>query len=175
MSNKRTPITRLTRFFKTFPNERACEDYLFKLLYPNGFICPKCGGLSFGRIKDRRELQCHSCKHQTSLTTGTMMESTKLPLKKWFLAIFLVTHDKRGYSAMALAHELNVQWRSADYLLQRIRVAMAQKTIPNILGGTIELDDAYIGSKGTTRGRGTEKSPLSLLSRKVEVEKPSSG
>jgi len=99
-----------------------------------------------------------------------MMESTKLPLQKWFLAIFLLTHDKRGYSALALSHELDVQWRTADYLLQRIRATMAQRVIPNVLGGTIEIDDAYIGSKSTTQGRGTEKTPFI-----VAVEKSKGG
>ena len=160
MDNNRIPITRLTAFFKAFPDEKSGEDYLFSLLYPNVFVCPKCAGSKFGRIEGRRELQCPTCKHQTSLTAGTMMESTKLPLRKWFLAIFLITHDKRGYSAMALAHELKVQWRTADYLLKRIRAAMTQKVIPNVLGGLIELDDAYIGSKSTTQGRGTDKTPF---------------
>ena len=85
------------------------------------------------------------------------MHRSHLPLRKWFLAIFLITHDKRGYSAMQLAHELKVTRKTAGYLLQRIRGAMALQVIPNVMSGIIELDDAYIGSKGKTRGRGTEK------------------
>lgn len=167
---KRIPITRLTAFFKVFPDEQACEDYLFSLRYPRGFICPKCGDPSFGRIKNRREFQCHGCGHQTSLTADTMMQNTHLPLRKWFLAIFLITHDKRGNSAMQLAHELKVTRKSASYLLQRIRAAMALQVTPNVLSGNVEIDDAYIGSKGTTRGRGTEKASFM-----VAVEKSKGG
>jgi len=167
---KRIPITRLTAFFAAFPNEKACEDYLFKLLYPNGFICPRCGSKSFGRIKGRKELQCHRCRHQTSLTKGSIMQNTHLALRKWFLAIFLLTHDKRGYSALSLAHELNVSRQTATYLVQRIRAAMALSVIPNALGGIIEIDDAYIGAKSKTRGRGTEK-----VSFMVAVEKSKAG
>lgn len=90
------------------------------------------------------------------------MHRSHLPLRKWFLAIFLITHDKRGYSAMQLAHELKVTRKTAGYLLQRIRGAMALQVIPNVMSGIIELDDAYIGSKGKTRGRGTEKVSFDL-------------
>ena len=155
--DEHTVITRLTGFFKAFPDEKACEEYLFKLLYPKGFRCIKCGHDSYGKIKDRREVQCHGCGHQMSLTRGTMMHASHLPLRKWFLAIFLVTHDKRGYSAMLLAHELKVTRKTAGYLLQRIRAAMALQVIPSVLSDKVEIDDAYIGSKGRTRGRGTEK------------------
>ena len=168
--DEREPITRLTDFFEAFPDERACEEYLFTLQFPNGFICPRCGCRSYGRIRDRRELQCHDCAHQTSLTAHSMMHRSHLPLRKWFLAIFLITHDKRGYSAMQLAHELKITRKSAGYLLQRIRAAMALQVIPNVMSGTVELDDAYIGSKGKTRGRGTEKVPFM-----VAVEKSKGG
>ena len=168
--DEREPITRLTTFFEAFPDERSCEDYLFTLQFPNGFICSRCGCRDYGRIRNRRELQCHDCGRQGSLTAGSIMHRSHLPLRKWFLAIFLITHDKRGYSAMQLAHELKVTRKTAGYLLQRIRGAMALQVIPNVMSGIIELDDAYIGSKGKTRGRGTER--VSFI---VAVEKSKGG
>jgi len=89
-----------------------------------------------------------------------MMEQTKIPLRKWFLAVFLFMTDKRGISAVRIEAELSISYNSALYLLKRIRAAMATDAVCRVLGGDVEIDDAYIGSKGTTRGRGTEKAPF---------------
>lgn len=166
--SERTPITRLTAFFKAFPNEAACENYLIETLFPRGYACPKCGYPSFGKIKGRRAIQCNRCSHQTSLTAHTVMHGSHIALSKWLLAIFLVTHDKRGYSAMQLAHELKITRKSAGYLLQRLRSVMALKAMGECLDCWVEVDDAYIGSKGITRGRGTEKSSFIVAAQKTK-------
>jgi hypothetical protein len=167
--NGRSPITRLTAFFKAFPDEAACEHYLTEALYPNGYVCPRCGNESYGKVKGRRTIiQCNRCSHHASLTAGTVMQGSHISLRKWFLAIFLVTHDKRGYSAMHLAHELKVTRKSAGYLLQRLRSVMALKAIGGNLSDWVELDGAYIGSKGSVRGRGTKKVSFIVAAEKKE-------
>jgi transposase-like protein len=118
-------ITNMVEFFRRFGTEEQCEEHLFHKLYPKGFHCPKCGNVHCAKIRNRREYQCSHCAFQFSLTTGTIMENTKLPLSKWFLATFLITRDKRGISGMQLARELEVTDRTACFLLQRIRSSMA--------------------------------------------------
>jgi transposase-like protein len=166
--SERIPITRLTAFFKAFANKETCMDYLLRVIYPNGFTCPKCGNKKYGRVKGRRAVQCSACSHQVSVTAGTVMHGSHIPLFKWLLAIFLVTHDKRGYSAMSLAHEIKVSRRSAAYLLERLRSAMALKAMGEVLDTWVEIDDAFIGSKGTTRGRGTEKAQFIVAAQKTK-------
>jgi len=166
----RHPITRLEAFFKAFPDGESCVRYMAGILYPNGFICPRCGNKVYGVIKGRRAIQCTACRRQESVTAGTVMHGSHIPLFGWLLAIFLVTHDKRGYSAVSLAHELKISRRSAYFMLERIRSVAALKAIGEVLGGWVEIDDAYIGSKGTTRGRGTEKAEFI-----VAVEKSKGG
>lgn len=153
-------IASLTEFFEGFPDEGACESYLLEVRYPSGWHCPRCGGVRFGRIRCRREFQCRDCGHQTSLTVGTMFENSHLPLRKWFLAIYAATHDKRGISALALSKELSVTYRTAWYMLQRIRKAMAAEGGKEVLDFEVEVDDAYIGASGGKRGRGTSKTPF---------------
>jgi transposase-like protein len=120
-------ITNMTEFFRQFGTEEKCESYMFSQLYPQGFRCPKCGHDHCSKIAGRREYQCSHCGYQFSLTTGTVMENTKLPLSKWFLAAFLIVRDKRGISGMQLARELEVSDRTAYFVLQRIRSSMAAK------------------------------------------------
>lgn len=123
-------ITNMTEFFKHFGKEEQCESYLLARLYPNGFRCPKCGHDRCPKITGRREYQCSYCAYQFSLTTGTVMENTKSPFAKWFLAAFLVVRDKRGISGMQLARELEAGDRTAYFVLARIRLAMASKECP---------------------------------------------
>lgn len=106
--------------------------------------------------------QCNDCHHQTSVTAGTILHRTHVPLTKWFLAFYFVTHDKRGISAVQLSKTLDVTYKTAWYMIKRIRCAMKQRDINCMLLGTIEFDDTYIGGPtvGKKRGRGTEKSKI---------------
>ena len=101
MSKKK--MLSFTQFIKRFPDENACVEYLYKVKWPEGFVCPVCGCRHCYAIKTRRQYQCTNCRHQTSLTANTVMHRSHLPLTKWFWAIYLVACDKRGISALALA------------------------------------------------------------------------
>ena len=83
-------------FMERFGIEQACYDALFRLRWPDGFRCPECGHSSHCQLHSRKLIQCHRCHHQTSLTARTLFDHSKLPLKTWFLAIFLLTQSKNG-------------------------------------------------------------------------------
>jgi transposase-like protein len=159
--NIQTPIS-FFEFTKKFNNEEACREHLFHLRWPDGFICPKCSNDSYYKIEKRHLFQCKACRHQTTVTAGTIMDKTHIKLEKWFWAIYLVSTDKRGHSAKALERELNIGYKSAWYLLQRIRTAMAEQESKCILSGIIEVDDAFFGAADDNgkRGRGTSKTQV---------------
>ena len=146
---------------KRFATEEQCRDYLEQKRWPNGFQCPKCGGNKHYRLSNGM-IQCGTCRHQTSVTVGTVMHRSHLPLTKWFLAMYFMSQDKRGISAVRLSQVIGVTYKAAWYLLARLRRAMGQRDDTHILGGTVEFDDAFFGgpTKGKKRGRGTEKAKV---------------
>ncbi|MDR3313506.1 MAG: IS1595 family transposase, partial [Oscillospiraceae bacterium] len=108
--------------------------------------------------------QCNKCKHHTTPKVGTLMEKSPLPYKTWLWAIYLVAVDKRGISAMALMRQLHVTYKTAWFLLHRIRAAMGSRDEKYLLDGCVEFDDSYFGGThtGGKRGRGTDKTPVLL-------------
>ena len=141
-----------------YATEEICRDTLARHRWKNGFVCPKCGNTRHYKLKNGL-YQCIDCHHQTSVTAGTFMHRSHVPLTSWFQAIYLVTQDKRGISATQLAFMIGVNYKTAWLMLKRIRAAMCQRDACYLLNGIVEMDDAYIGSstKGKKRGRGTEK------------------
>ncbi len=103
----------LIQLFQDYGTEEQCQESLFKLLWPTGFNCPEGGCHQYCLLKTRTLYQCHKCHHQTSLTSGTIFEQTKLPLTKWFLAIYLITQSKSGLSALGLKREIGVSYNTA--------------------------------------------------------------
>lgn len=150
------------QFKKKFDSEATCRDHLYKMRWPNGFCCPKCGSLTHYAISTRNLLECADCHYQASVTVGTVMEKTHLTLEKWFWGIYFVGIDKRGCSATLLAKELEISYKSTWFMLHRIRNAMKDRDSQYVLDGLVELDDAYFGStkEGSKRGRGTSKAKV---------------
>lgn len=152
----------LKRFQEKFHSDDACREHLFQIRWPNGFCCPKCEHDAFYFLESRKLYQCTRCKHQTSVTAGTIMHKSHTPLLTWFWAIFLVAHDKRGVSAVFLSRELEISYPTAWLMLHKIRKAMGDRDAHYQLAGLVELDDAFFGAptEGGKRGRGTEQTPV---------------
>jgi hypothetical protein len=106
----------------------------------------------------RRLFQCNACHHQASLTAGSLLASTKLPLTKWFLAIYLISQAKTGLSALALKRQIGVSYPTAWLMHHKIMTAMAAQDAMHLLSGTVQVDDAYLGGEraGGKPGRGSE-------------------
>ena len=104
--------------FRTrFSTEESCRAELLRLRFPNGFVCPKCGCTEYYPVRGRNTFQCRACRHQTSITSGTVMHRTHLPLTVWFWAIYLCATDKRGISAVQMSRTMGICYESAWYLL----------------------------------------------------------
>ncbi len=149
----------LPEFFERYGTEKQCEAAVMALRWPCGFRCPRCSTAAHyvvGRGA-RKLLQCQACRHQTSLTAGTLMDSTKLPLRTWFLAMFLISQDKTGLSSLALKRQLGTSYRSAWLIHQKLMSAMGQRDDQKPLSGDVQMDDAYLG--GERPGVGGRGSP----------------
>ena len=151
----------LCAFLERFGTEEACRKYLAEQRWPEGFVCPKCGH-KHGCNLSNGLYQCNHCHHQTSVTAGTVLHRSHVSLRKWFLAFYLVSQDKRGISAVQLSAQIGVTYKTAWSMLRRIRSAMGQRDKTHILTGAVEFDDAYFGgpTAGSKRGRGTEKAKV---------------
>ena len=157
------PNVSLLSWQKRFGTEKACAKILYETRGPNGFMCPNCGHNKASTIKTRKTYQCSKCRHQVSITAGTLLHSTNLSLVKWFWAFYLVASDKGGISALRLSKHLGVSWPTARSMLKKIRMAMAHRdSIYRLWGNMVELDDTYVGGKKPgKRGRGAEgKKPV---------------
>jgi len=152
----------LKKFQEKFSSDDACRQHLFQIRWPNGFRCPKCGHDAYYVLESRKLYQCTRCKHQASVTAGTIMHKSHMPLRIWFWAIFLAAHDKRGVSAVFLSRELEISYPTAWLMLHKIRKAMGDRDARYQLAGLVELDDAFFGAptEGGKRGRGTEQTPV---------------
>jgi transposase-like protein len=154
----------LSEFYEKFSDEAACREYLYAKRWGNGFACPKCGVVDEPyNIESRHLYQCKHCNHQVSVTAGTIMDKSRTPLRKWFLAIYLMGTDKRGCSALRLKKELKVAYDTAWTMSHKIRNAMKERDENYQLSGYIEMDEGFFGSpsKGEgKRGRGTDKVPV---------------
>ena len=103
----------LVQFMDEYGSEEKCTEALFRWRWPNGFVCPRCEHTGHWRHQIRALYQCRSCRHQVSLTAGTILASTKLPLRTWFLAMYLMTQTKNGISALELSRQLSVSFQLA--------------------------------------------------------------
>ena len=147
----------LQAFISAYGTQEQCFQSIFKLKWPNGFICPKCEATRYYRIQKGDRLQCKSCRHQTSIKVGTLFEHSKLPLTQWFLAIYFISQDKGSISSMHLMRFLSVSYNTAWFIRQKLLVAMREGEKQRQLSGLIHIDDGYLGGKrkGGKRGRGS--------------------
>lgn len=153
----------LPEFLKLYGTEQQCRDTLFAIRWPMGFSCPVCCHTKYCFISTRRLYQCKQCNFQTSLISGTVFESTKLPLTVWFLGLYLISQSKDGISSLNLARTLGISANAALRMKHKLQQAMKNHDDSRPLYGIIQLDDAYLGGKKNDgrRGRGASgKAPF---------------
>ena len=144
----------LVSLIDRFSDDDKCREYLERIRWPGGVACLRCGDMSVSEIHDRNQWDCNSCRYQFSVTAGTIMHRSHLPLRKWFLAIYLMLESKKGISANQLKRTLGVSYKTAWYLCHRIREAMGNDPfVGPTLFGIVEVDETLVGGK--RRGVGT--------------------
>ena len=154
------PGMSLQGFLERYGTEAQCEAELARLRWPQGFRCPRCGEREHCRFaRGGQSLwQCATCRHQTSVRTGTVLEASKLALRTWMLAMFLITQAKNNVSALELKRHLGVCYRTAWLVKHKLMLAMAHRESTRTLSDVVQIDDAFLGGErtGGKRGRGSE-------------------
>jgi transposase-like protein len=135
----------LVDLIKEFGDDEACRRYIEALRWRKGVTCPRCEKPATP-VANRSTYDCDACHYQFSATSGTIFHDTHLPLTKWFLATYLLCESKKGMSACQIQRTLGVSYKTAWYLCHRIRAAMLE-VAPEKLGGTVEIDETYVGGK----------------------------
>jgi len=154
MKNKKQPQDmNLMKLMEKFHSDDACRDILENLRWPDGVQCPRCESKSIRNSHTRDQYDCGSCGYQFSVLAGTIFHDSHLPLRKWFVAIYLMVESKKGISANQMKRTVNVSYKTAWYLCHRIRAAMAVDN-PEPLDGIVEVDETWIGGKVEGMGRG---------------------
>lgn len=166
-------------FQDRFRTEEDCLQYIEKLRWPHGFVCPNCGHDVGYHLTNRPLIQCAVCRRQTSVTAGTIFHKTRTPLRHWFWMIYEVSQDKGGASSSKLARQLHGYQSTVWTQLQKLRHAMERRDEKISLAGFIELDEAIIGPHARKTGRQRRKKndkkgprPKTLGRRKAAGSKP---
>lgn len=161
-------------FDEWFSSENACLDYIAKVRWPDGFICPGCGFKSKKPSLTRRGLYlCRKCKRQTSITAGTLFHRTHKPLRTWFLAMWFVTSQKHGESALGLQRVLGLgSYNTAWTWLHKLRRAMVRPGRDKLTSAT-EVDETYVGGVGAkVRGRGAKRKSIVAIGAEIRGRGP---
>lgn len=138
--------TSLIEAIRYFSDLDICTDFVAKLRWPKGPVCPRCGCVEYSYLTTRRVWKCKGCEKQYSVKLGTIFEDSKLGLDKWLPAVWLAANSKNGISSHELARSLGVTQKSAWFMLHRIRLAMQSQSFLR-LSGEVEVDETYIGGK----------------------------
>ena len=143
-------------FDRRYGSEEQCRAAVVKWRWPDGFVCPECGGRRHSLVKTRALYQCTTCRRQTSLTAGTIFAATKLSLRSWFRALYHLTQSKQGISSLELGRRLGVSQSTAWTVKHKLKQVMMERDAEKRLIGRLEMDDAYLGGQrcGGKRGSG---------------------
>jgi transposase-like protein len=156
MSRPDFPKT-ILEFQRRFSTEEACREYLYQSRWPEGFVCPRCGGKDPAPISTRPLIRCRDCNYQVSLTAGTVMDRTRTPIMDWFWASYLASTMTPGVSAFQFQRQTGIpRYETAFNMLHKLRAAMYRPGRDKI-HGVVEVDETYIGGPHEGKGgRGAE-------------------
>ena len=138
----------LLEFIDIVPTEYDARRWFESLTWPNGRHCPRCGSTDThdAASTSGQPYRCRDCRKTFSVRTGTAIERSKVPLRKWALAIYLVTTSLKGVSSMKLHRDLKVTQKTAWFMLHRIRETWGQDDTPPF-PGPVEVDETYVGGR----------------------------
>ncbi len=177
----------LLNFIAQFPDEESCKLKFKEIRDIIGVFCPKCKGFEHYWKKDKWQYECKKCKTRVTLRSGTAMQSSKLPLRYWFVAIHLLTSTKKSFSALEVQRQLgHNRYEPVWAMLHKLREVMGQRDGKYELSGEIELDDGFFSTetieeekdKPLKCGRGSQKKTKVLVmaeSKEIEGETSKNG
>jgi transposase-like protein len=166
----------LSTLTEIFINEDSARRFIESKVWPNGPVCPHCGCTTVYELTPKGGTKthvrkgvykCKECRKQFTVRIGTIFEDSHIPFSKWLMTLHLMTSSKKGISSLQISRELGITVKSAWFMTHRIREAMRQTGPFNPFGGTVEVDETYVGGRhrgGNLRGRSREKkTPVMVL------------
>ena len=148
-----TKFKNLAKLTAYFPDDQSCREYLERMRWNGQPLCPHCGYDVAYKFGGGTYYKCKACRKKFTVTIGTIFEDSKIPLRKWFIAIYIFTSHKKGISSCQLAKDIGITQKSAWHMLHRIRHAFGV-TEPMQLADTVEVDETYMdGKRRARRGR----------------------
>jgi transposase-like protein len=152
----------LPDLFRAFPDEQAAIDHFAAIRWARGKFCPLCGNADearIGTLSGTNTHKCYACRKRFSIRVGTIFQGTKLPLRTWFAAIWMVTAHPKGIASTTLATDLGVTQKTAWFVLHRLRHAARTDSFNAPLTGEVEVDETYVGGKAANRHKGKGDGP----------------
>lgn len=147
----------LFQLMAAFPNEQTAIDHFTAIRWADGAYCPLCGSTKVYHFSDKRSHKCGDCRKRFSIKVGTIFEDTKIELRKWMMAIWLITSHKKGIASTTLAKDIGVTQKTAWFMLHRLRHAARTQSFNKPLDGEVEVDETYVGGKAANRHKGDPK------------------
>lgn len=147
----------LFELLRAIPDEQAAIDHFTAIRWRNGAFCPLCGSTRVYHFSDKRTHKCGDCRKRFSIKVGTIFQDTKIPLQKWFMAVWMLTSHKKGIASTTLARDIDVTQKTAWFMLHRLRHAALTESFNAPLQGEVEVDETYVGGKAANRHRGDPK------------------
>jgi hypothetical protein len=167
------------KFVEEFPDETSCIKHLKALREREGIACKKCQNEKHYYLKAKNQWSCSSCRFRTTLRSGTMMESSKLPIREWFIAIAFMTYSKKGISAKELQRQLGrKRYEPVWLMMHKIRAAMGKRDDRYKLDDMVEFDEGYFETEtkkvvksNLKRGRGSQRqSNVAVMAESTPLE-----
>lgn len=174
----------IINFINRFPDEASCVEFIKEQRIQQRIICKKCSGCKHYWLENKRCFQCSSCGFRTSIKSGTVMESSNLPVRIWMMAITYITATKKGFSAAELQRQLGMKrYEPVFRMYHKLRVVMGKRDDRYRLEDMVEYDEAFVGKSTKAqirsklkRGRGTQKqSKVAVMAESTVLEDPESG
>jgi transposase-like protein len=179
ISPKKQQFENLIQMMSAFPNEQSAIDHFTAIRWKNGAFCSLCGSTKVYHFSDQRTHKCGDCRKRFSIKVGTIFEDSKIELRKWMMAIWLITAHKKGIASTQLAKDIGVTQKTAWFMLHRLRYAAQTKSFNRPLEGEIEADETFIGGKeknkhawqrkGGTQGGAGKIAVMGILERDGEL------
>lgn len=146
----------LMQLFRAFPDEQAAINHLTAIRWAGGKYCPLCGNADeskIGTLTGTNTHKCYACRKRFSIKVGTIFQDTKLPLRTWFAAIWMITNHPKGIASTTLAKDLGITQKTAWFVLHRLRHAARTDSFNAPLKGAVEVDETFVGGKAINRPR----------------------
>ncbi len=154
---KKQQFETLLQMMRALPDEQAAIDHFRAIRWRHDAFCPHCGSTKVYHFSDHRTHKCGDCRKRLSIKVGTIFEDSKIELRTWMLAIWLISSHKKGIASTTLAKDLGVTQKTAWFMLHRLRYAARTQSFDRPLDGEVEVDETYVGGKAAKRHKGDPK------------------